>query len=1032
MKKTRFLVWLSVMAALLFSTSLSAYEIPDSAEVTGYFTTGFEEGTPEGWDIGMFYLSSVGYTEYEGTNALFHETLVGDAVLTTHYIEMGAAPRFTFDYQTVTNSYGTYGDEDAARLDSSKVVFFVEISKDAGETWDTVFRVGAGDDADYTHVQDMENWQAWTPIDIDLAEYAGETCCLRLSVPSMLLFDEITFAMSWYFYAFDNFAIGTQPEVNMAVADLSGPAFPNVGDSNLYSLKVANKGGEANADWTLSVMDGAREIASIEGISIEPGTDSVLFFNYTPVAEGAGKLYAMVSAEGDSEPADDKTPEMNVWRLADDAVKRTEGTVTMGTSGVMAQPKGPIDLYSRSNYVQVIYKASKFANNGMSINGLIYDVKFANSQQVADVQFYVGETEAEDFSDGGWIPFDSLTKVFDGSLYVDMSKRTGDLNTGVMEVAFDTTYQYKGGNLVVCGLRQGRDFFAGQNFCVDQSEEYAAAYKIAQSDNVDNPVTPGTLDSGQVYVNDYIPVTTFVTYPDAENGEVVGMVQDAGGNPLPGVSVAVSGTMLEAVTDAEGSFRFELVPGDYVFSFAAQGYVYKEEAVTVEAKAELSVTFTLEQRREYTLRGAVKNLDGGAIEGAVVQMLGYENYKAETDAEGAFSISGVMEDTAAYRFRINAPYFKAFESLLDVKSDTTLEACLEDFLDYPYSAEAIEAGDMAVVSWEAPLHEFRYDAGDFPIDAVGFDGWANSVIGTAFPHDMALNGVFWFLVDANGVSHETVSIVIVELDEIGWPTRNVIARFDDVPNVDNEWNYYEFAHAVEAPNGCLVGVNYGGARVDIAMSEPTEEYPLLAGRFFACDDITTAAIEDERVRWADLSTVYEGNLMIRVTGEDYGELDYNDYGQGEDVKTAKAVEGHLNAFGTFKGYNVYRFEDGQEESQWTEVGHEVTETTFKDGSFAEVVDGVSVGYAVKAVYANGESEARQTNLITRDVANEADVLASDELVRIRVLNLSGVVVYEGRPEGFTGEQYPQGVYVLQKTYASGAVKTGKFLNFERR
>ena len=1026
MKKTRFWVWLSAIAMLLFSTKLPAYEIPESAEVTGYFVTGFEDGTPEGWDIGMFYLSNVGYIEYEGSNALFHESMVGDAIVTTHYIEMGDAPRLSFDYQVVTNSYATYGDEDAAKLDSSKVVFFVEISKDAGETWDTVFRVGTGDDADYTHRQDMEDLQAWIPIDIDLAEYAGETCCLRLSVPSMLIFDDVTFAMSWYFYAFDNFAIGTQPEVNMAVAELSGPAFPKVGDSNLYSVKVANEGGAANADWHLTILDeNDEEVCGIPSLEIRMAQDTVLHFNYSPASEGAAKLYAMISAADDADSTDNRTAVMSLYAVTAQVEDWQVGEEVMGENGAVAMTEGPLDLYSRSNYTQVIYKAGEFGTNGMRITGLKYAIRFASSQQVSGVQFYIGETEAGDFSDGEWIPFDFLVKVFDGSIYVDAA-------TGLMEVAFDTAYAYKGGNLVVCGVRQGRDFFSGQNFCIDNGEEYAAAHRISKSDNVNNPVTPSTIDSGQVYVNDYIPVTTFVTYANEDNGLIEGKVVDAESNPVAGAAVSVSGTMLRAVTGEDGVFAFDLAPGEYVFSFEAQGYEDKEETLVVKAGEDQEKIFTLELREDYVISGTVKNLDGDPIEGAVVQVLGYENYKGTTDAEGGFIVEGIVEDTSAYRFRVNAPYFKSVETSFLLFADTSVEVSLEDYLDKPYTAEAIEAGDMAIVEWEAPLHEFRYDADGQVVDYTGYEAWINSVIGIAIPYATVLHGVSWFCVDVN-VPHETMNIVIVELDETGWPTRNVIARFDGVPNVDNEWNYYEFGRAVEAPNGCLIGLNAGLDRVDVAMTAPTEEYPLEAGRYFACDDINSGVVEgDERVRWADLSLHYPNNLLIRATGEDLGEMDYNDYGTAADAKVSKAAEGHLNTYGTFKGYNVYRFEEGQEESQWTEVGHEVTENMFKDGSFSEVPDGVSVGYAVKAVYANGESGARLTNLITRDVANEGNVLAADELVRIRVVNMSGVVVYDGRPEGFDGKQHTQGVYVVQKTYASGAVKTEKILNFERR
>jgi len=59
---------------------------------------------------------------------------------------------------------------------------------------------------------------------------------------------------------------------------------------------------------------------------------------------------------------------------------------------------------------------------------------------------------------------------------------------------------------------------------------------------------------------DAAPVETNVIDP----GFITGVVTDVAMVPLAGVNVSVDGTTLSALTDAAGSFAFELLPGEYV------------------------------------------------------------------------------------------------------------------------------------------------------------------------------------------------------------------------------------------------------------------------------------------------------------------------------------------------------------------------------------------------------------------------------------------------------------------------------------
>src|SRR3546814_17623247 len=66
-----------------------------------------------------------------------------------------------------------------------------------------------------------------------------------------------------------------------------------------------------------------------------------------------------------------------------------------------------------------------------------------------------------------------------------------------------------------------------------------------------------------------------------------GVVTDAGGEPLPGVSVVVRGTSAGTSTNAEGRFQLENVPADAVLVFSLLGFQPQE--VPLNGAATLTV-----------------------------------------------------------------------------------------------------------------------------------------------------------------------------------------------------------------------------------------------------------------------------------------------------------------------------------------------------------------------------------------------------------------------------------------------------------
>src|SRR5688572_948832 len=83
-----------------------------------------------------------------------------------------------------------------------------------------------------------------------------------------------------------------------------------------------------------------------------------------------------------------------------------------------------------------------------------------------------------------------------------------------------------------------------------------------------------------------------------QTGDLYGTTQDQDGQPLPGVTVTLTGVGAPRVqvTDEQGNFRFlQLFPGSYALSAELQGFSpleYPDLAVRVGGKSELELTLT--------------------------------------------------------------------------------------------------------------------------------------------------------------------------------------------------------------------------------------------------------------------------------------------------------------------------------------------------------------------------------------------------------------------------------------------------------
>ncbi|MFE3452249.1 S8 family serine peptidase [Nonomuraea sp. NPDC059194] len=141
--------------------------------------------------------------------------------------------------------------------------------------------------------------------------------------------------------------------------------------------------------------------------------------------------------------------------------------------------------------------------------------------------------------------------------------------------------------------------------------------------------------------------------PRGDTGDLSGKVTDAAtGKPLAGVTIAAEGpNPRTAVSNADGTYKVQLVSGAYTLT--ASGYGYSAATATVEIGRRTGTVqdFALQPLATQVLSGTVLDLTGKPLPGASVLVKGTPLAPVTTDGRGAFSFPTVA--TGEYELQVS-------------------------------------------------------------------------------------------------------------------------------------------------------------------------------------------------------------------------------------------------------------------------------------------------------------------------------------------------------------------------------------------
>jgi hypothetical protein len=915
----------------------------------------FESGAPAGW-------TTTGFMPHAGSgiggSASYRAAVAGyQPQFMTHFVEMGADPIVNFSYKAI-NLTGQNVPTPANGL-----ALLVFVSDDYGVSFTEVYRIEPGGANE--HIPSLD----YAEVNIPLSAYAGKTCMIGAVSAGA--------GGTMYYMHIDNMRIGSKAADDLTALSISGSTMPSVNAASVYTVTVENAGFNTQTSYTVRLMrEGIEEIASLPGVSIAAGETKTFELEWTPAAEGAAYLYGEVLLEGDLNTENNRTENHNV-------TVQPEGVtvVTVGTGKSLYY--SPVNFYYKENASQALYFANEIGTNGGTIDRIMYQTAFNAPFTSKPFKIWIGETDRTDFADLSWVDVSELTPVFDGVL----SQPAGDAN---WQIQFDEPFEYHGGNIVVYAVKIDTESSVGKYF-YSTLEPGANRIIVSASDN-SGTITEENPGAGQVALSNAYPNLFFFMNID-DTGSVSGVVSGADG-PLGGVKIEVAGTMLYAITSAEGEYEFaSLVPGTYTLKATLFGHDDETASATVTADNNTAVDFTMTETVEVTIDGTVTRTDNGTpVEGAKVTLSGYENYETVTDAEGIYTIEGIYGNHE-YEVAVTATGFVKYTATIAVAEENITRNIEMNEIPAPVQMLVAEenAGKTAVeVKWYEPetFTEFRYDRGT--IDSkLGLDKvYPNGLIGAVHRVPAVLNEMSWYLSDeiSGGAPHEMVDLYILDLNSEGLPTSTVLYSATGVVNTDAAWNLHTFPEPVNAPNGFMlaIGYPYGTGFLGLGLTNPDEEYPFVNNtQYFSSDYINGEFISLE------LAELY-ANFMIRALGTVTGEATpvlFNGnrtrrasaealrYSASTPVETGAPAYSLMSSTPkAFVNYSVYRLLEGQEqnEAEWDVLTETLTDTVYTDNQWATLNAGV-YRYAAKANYTNLQSVVAISKPIAKNMIAEVTV-----------------------------------------------------------
>jgi hypothetical protein len=399
------------------------------------------------------------------------------------------------------------------------------------------------------------------------------------------------------------------------------------------------------------------------------------------------------------------------------------------------------------------------------------------------------------------------------------------------------------------------------------------------------------------------------------------------------------------------------------------------------------------------------------VEDVIINLPGVARLYTDETGEASVTL-----EAGTYHAEIIKPGYEMQTVDIDLTSeDVTLNLFLKDRIAQPINLN-VSTDDQqhgnAFLTWEieSTADEFRYDDG-VVVNQLGYQqGTINSILGAAHTYYAELHEMAWMLTSEGG-PHNTVKLWVMGLKEDGTPDKDqILYTAENINNIDNEWNTYQFAQPVSAPNGFYMGVSYEGF-VGLALDDGVDEpWEFMPGTHFGIFNITST-----QSSFVDISDWdVEKNFLIRAYGDNLGSLHIesplNKSNENQPVATTGNSLPEILFAGepgnkfrqtdkAFLGFNIFL----------NDMENPIAENIIQQQYLLENLEPGEYTAGVQAIYTTGNSEittisfvtdATTVFVLTFEVSDEDGAEITDAVITLNGSEAAaGVYVFEDLEAG---------------------------------
>jgi hypothetical protein len=748
---------------------------------------------------------------------------------------------------------------------------------------------------------------------------------------------------------------------DLAATAITGPSYLEAGETYEFTITVSNEGTADQNSYAVNLKEGTSTVATLNvSTPLASGASAQHTLSWTPTNGGAYTLSGQVVLTGDMNNTNDVTTSNRVY-----VIDNTVDLVYVGDDATTSSSNYlPVDMYYRNGVTEELYFTDEMHLQSGTITAIVYKNNFQNDRQDKAIKIWMAHTDVADLA-GGWLPADNYTLVFDG--LVDFPS-----GENYIAIPLDTPFAYTGGTLAT---RVHRVFDSGalsssDKFFYTTNADHSTRSRYIRNDStIYDPMAP----TGTSYTLNYFPNTIFVTQnavfdPQAVlSGHVYDSVTSA---PIEGAMISLTERAV-TYTDVNGYYEFVYWDSTFVdlTCSATDYYSSTVTGISFEPGTPVTQNFNLQPLPNLTVSGVVTANDYPAgLAGALVELFGYHDYSAITDANGAFSIADVKgrADTLSYSWVVSKEGYQSEIGAFDaITTDINLGTInLTEYLWTPYNLVASHEGNDARLNWdpaEQPdflFFDFEQNDGGFTVDNNPSPGWEWGTSSYSGAHSgtkvwgTVLEGNY-----ANNATYDLISPLSYPILSGGYLTF---------------WHRYNFEFYTTP-------TYYDGGIVQISTDDGATWETITPVGGYPCTSSSTLGYipmyGGEQLEWTQASfdlSEYVGQT-VRFKWRLLSESSVNREGWYVDdvligVPTAKTT---LMRFASRDGdrslqnYSVYRFPVAEEETpaNWTLLSNNCATETYLDTGFAALSSG-AYKWAVKANYSGSlESESIISNAL---------------------------------------------------------------------